>query len=130
MMLTFGTIDLGRAVITSAMFANATNEGVRYGIVNGAQLKTNSTAFRQGVTDAAARRSPTLTLSTANFPAANVTCRLPGGTDFSAANCSNAGFGAGGGVRICGTYTFSLAAAKLIKIGTIPMTACGQGQVQ
>jgi hypothetical protein len=119
---------MGRAVFTRAMFANAANEGVRYGIVNRTQLTTDSTAFRQGVADAAARRSPSLGLSTANFPSANITCRLPGGTGYSAANCATTG--ATGGVRICGTYSFYLAAAKLIPIGPISMTACGQGQIQ
>ncbi|MGN6698574.1 MAG: TadE family protein [Thermomicrobiales bacterium] len=133
MLLIFGTIDLGRAVFIRTMFTNAVREGARYGMVNAAQA-ANANTFQAGIASAAAARSPNLGLGTANFPLTGIRCASAstGSSSFSTTYCATGPSGGSGypttpdTLQVCGTYTFTLVAARLIPIGPITMTECAQ----
>ena len=133
MLIIFGTIDLGRAVFVRTMFTNAVREGARYGMVNAAQA-SNTATFQSGIASAAAARSPSLGLGTANFPLTSIRCASAstGSTSFSTTYCTTGPSGGSGypttndTLQVCGTYRFTLVAARLIPLGPITMTECAQ----
>lgn len=136
MLIIFGTIDLGRGVFARAMLTNAVREGTRYGIVNAAQAATPAT-FQSGIANAASSRSPVLGLTAAtNFPTANITCAAAGSTTFTSTYCANGPSGGNGypytgdTLKVCGVYTFSPVAFRLLGIGPINMTECSQALFQ
>src|SRR5438874_1818025 len=60
LLITFGIVDIGRAVFQRSMLANATREAARYASVNGQSSDINAVAAY------AAQRSPTLNLTSSN----------------------------------------------------------------
>jgi Flp pilus assembly protein TadG len=124
MMLVFGTIDFGRAILQRAMLTNAVREAARYGSV----YPGSGTSAMQ---DAGLKRSPTLA-----FTLATPTCAPQGTTPlvFTAAHCTDTsqatGVLPGDSLRVCGNYTFQSAIPGLTKIVTIPMSECATVRIQ
>ncbi|CAA9569670.1 MAG: hypothetical protein AVDCRST_MAG18-1830 [uncultured Thermomicrobiales bacterium] len=125
LMLVFGTIDLGRAVFTRTMLTNAVREATRQ-----ATITPNDLAL---IREAAVVRSPTLTLATNAFV---VTCSSWDSTSPNNRSCDRKAPPSANPVqsldkvRVCTTYPFGLAAARLIGRTTITFSECEQASVQ
>lgn len=111
LLMTFGTIDLGRGVFARSMLTNAVREGARYGSVNPSD--TN------GIIAAAAKTSPSLNLSASNVV---VTCYTwpTGGVDWVAVSCGSTK--PGDRIEVHINYLFGLTAPRLIGITSINMS--------
>ena len=124
MMLVFGTIDFGRAVLQRAMLTNAVREAARYGSI----YPSSGTSAMQ---DAGQKRSPSLA-----FTLATPTCAPQGASPlvFTAAHCTDTsqatGVTPGDSLRVCGSYTFQSAVPGLTKFVTIPMSECATVRIQ
>jgi Flp pilus assembly protein TadG len=121
----FGTIDLGRAVFTRTMLANAVREAARQGAVTPGSTATMA---------AAAARSPTLGLTTASF---TVSCSTWATTP--AARACDPTLPSTNNpppvqpldkITVCTDYPFGLAAARLLGRATITFHECEQASVQ
>lgn len=131
MMLFFGIIDLGRGVTTRVLLANAAREASRYGTI---ASRTDTAAFESGVIAAAAKTSPSLDLTAANFRdasgASEVRCTTwdaPAGNSGTLAACqTTAVTNQNGRLRVCITHNFELAATQLIGLTTITMRECAR----
>jgi hypothetical protein len=121
----FGTIDLGRAVFTRTMLANAVREAARQ-----ASITPTDTALIKAAAD---NRSPTLNLASGAFV---VTCSTWEG---GARNCDpDAPIVAGAPapvqpldrLTVCTDYPFGLVAARLVGRSAITFRECEQASVQ
>ncbi|HEX5503088.1 MAG TPA: TadE/TadG family type IV pilus assembly protein [Thermomicrobiales bacterium] len=126
LLLIFGTIDLGRAVFTRVMVANAVREAGRYAMI--------SPGDSSGILAAAQQRSPTLGLTSANI---TVTCSYydtdsssPTYHTWQSIACNSSDMQPGYRVTVQMTYTFSLTAGRLIGFRQINMGEQAQVRVQ
>lgn len=135
LLLTFGTIDLGRGVYQRSLLTNAAREGGRYGAVGDRSDvdPASTTGYRAKIAEAAAGRSPSLNLTAANV--ATVGCNnwsRPSGETGALGDCglSDTTAEVGDRLTVCITYTFGLTAPRLIGFTSIPMTECARGALQ
>jgi Flp pilus assembly protein TadG len=116
-----GTIDLGRAVIARVMLANAVREAAHQGA-----LTPSDTA---AMVLAASQRSPTLALSTSSF---TVSCSDWSGNARSCASGSTspASVQLLDQIKVCASYTFNTATARLIGVRPLTFSECERANVQ
>jgi Flp pilus assembly protein TadG len=114
--LVFGTIDVGRLVFMRTMFAGAVREAARQ-----ASITPSNTAE---IAAAAARRSPSLTLSTSNF---TITCT--NWTTNLTISCAPTSVKELDLITVCGSYTFTAVATRLVGRSTIAATECVKSSV-
>lgn len=121
LLLIFGTVDLGRAVFTRVMLANATREAGRYAMINPGDSS--------GILAAAQQRSPTLGLASSNL---TVSCSYynTNSSSWQSIACNSSNMQPGYQVTVKLTYTFSLAAGRLIGFKQINMSEQAQVTVQ
>ena len=122
MMLTLGSVDLGRGVFHRTLLTNAVREATRYGQVND---RADLATYRSGVV-AAANRSPSLGLTTSNVTIACSSWSSPtDGTDTycTAANVKER-------LTVCIDLQFGLTAPRLIGLSTIPMRECARATLR
>lgn len=138
MLLVFGMIDLGRAVFTRQMLTNAVREAARNGMVAWqTQSAPDTTTCTSGtlcasMVAAAASRSPTLGLTSANFTSGgslSIGCNpwtVSGAGSITTCQPTPASPASSSGDRltVCATYQFSFTAARLLGLTTIPMKEC------
>ncbi|HEX5504587.1 MAG TPA: TadE family protein [Thermomicrobiales bacterium] len=148
LMLSFGVLDLGRAVFANAMVANATREASRYASVNPSDMT--------GMVAAAASTSSSLGLTASNFTFNGGTVSASPGSCTTSQSPALARLLAGdllllGGLvakkeptptpgattcqtgaylQVCITYQFGLTAPRLIGLNTIPLQSCSKVPVQ
>ena len=125
LMIVFGTIDLGRAVLVRSMLTNAVREAARTGSIFPATAVDYPDT--SSMVTAAQRRSPSMSLSASNF----TTVRCLDATNTSTVlSCSVSGVAnkdvVGDLLEVCATYTYNLTATRLIRISSITMKECSR----
>ena len=160
LMLTFGVVDLGRAVVARVMLTNALREAARYGLVGERSAATvpggtdcTAATYCGRVVAAAQRRAPGLGLTADHFTDAATspaTVRIgcsqwtaaagaafwDPAADGSLAACappsaSNpGGVGITGRLTVCAEYRFGLAAPRLLGLESIRMRECARVALQ
>lgn len=140
MLLVFGMIDLGRAVFTRQMLTNAVREAARNGIVATRSTTTipdastcTSGTYCASMVAAAASRSPSLGLTSANFTSGGtltISCDTwtTGSSTGNITGCQTAN--PGDRLTVCATYQFGFTAARLLGLTTIPMNECAVVSLQ
>ena len=123
MMLTLGSVDLGRGVFHRTLLTNAALEATRYGQVND---RTNLATYRNGIAAAAANRSPSLGLTTSNVTIACSSWSSP--TDGTDTYCTTANLKER--LTVCIDLQFGLTAPRLIGLSTIPMRECARATLR
>jgi Flp pilus assembly protein TadG len=126
MMITYGILDFGRAVIARTMLTNAVREALRAGMV---ASRSDTAVFQTTVVSAAQRRSPMLGLAASHFT--TVACsEWSSSSDGSLGACAPATSEAGDRLTVCANYQFNLAAAGVIRIPPIQMRECARVPLQ
>ena len=111
----FGTIDLGRLVFMRTMFTNAVREASRQAAI--------TPGSPSAIANAAAVRSPSLTLSESNF---TITCWdwLNNARSCTSGSTSPPSVILGDQVRVCASYTFTAVATRIVGRSSIAVTEC------
>jgi Flp pilus assembly protein TadG len=124
LIITFGIVDIGRAVFQRSMLANATREAARYASVNGQSCCIDNIAAY------AAQRSPTLNLTSANFSTPVCTRWNASTSNWDSVSCSSSSVQLGDRLQIGVNYTFNTSASLLLPVPPITMTESATVTIQ
>ena len=123
LIITFGIVDIGRAVFQRSMLANATREAARYASVNGQSSDINAVAAY------AAQRSPTLNLTSSNVSTLACTRWNASTSNWdSVTGCTNVQLG--DRLQITMSYAFTTSASLLLPVPQITMTESATVTIQ
>jgi Flp pilus assembly protein TadG len=123
LIITFGIVDIGRAVFQRSMLANATREAARYASVNGQSSDINAVAAY------AAQRSPTLNLTSSNVSTLACTrWNVSTSSWDSITGCT--GVQLGDRLEITMIYAFTTSASLLLPVPQITMTESATVTIQ